>query len=147
VNTPIGPLVPVKHDTPELTNLVAPMDFSRFAVASGLDPMNNGFLTYTNLYWPGGSPQTASDYQFHGGFHDIYGLMFEIGGGRIANLWSNGDFGGGPVYGVAVATPAMSLDYTGGVSVTATPEPATLTLLRSAFFGILALRRRSPQIR
>lgn len=143
VNAPVGPLVAVKHDTPEPTNLLAPMNFSRFAVASGLDPVNNGFLTYTNLYWPGGSPQTASDYPFHGGFLDIYGLMFEIGGGRIVNLWSNGDFGGGPDYGVAVATAANALDYTGGVSLTATPEPGTLGLLGSAVVAMLYWRRRS----
>ncbi len=59
VNASIGPLEPIKHDTPESTNLLAPLDFSRFAVATGLSPDNNGFLTYDNLFWPGGSPATA----------------------------------------------------------------------------------------
>ena len=36
VNAPIGSLVPIRHDTPEPTNLLAPNDFSRFAVAAGL---------------------------------------------------------------------------------------------------------------
>ena len=63
VNASIGPLVPITHATPELGNLLAPNDFSRFAVATGLDPISNGFLTYDNLYYPGGSPQTASDYR------------------------------------------------------------------------------------
>ena len=111
VNEPVGPLVPVTHDTPEMGNLPAPNDFSRFAVASGLPPVNNGVLTYDNLYWPGGSPQTASDYPPHGGFLEIYGLMFDIGGGRVVDLWSNGDTGGGVDYGVGVATAAAALNY------------------------------------
>jgi hypothetical protein len=53
VNAAVGPLVPVTHDTPEPGNLLAPHDFSRFAVASGLPSVNNGFLTYDNLFWPG----------------------------------------------------------------------------------------------
>ena len=54
---------------------------------------------------------------------NIYGLMFEIGGGRVVDLWSNGDFSGtdsGPIdYGVAVVTADTALDYVGGgVTVT-----------------------------
>lgn len=62
VNASVGSLVPITHDTPEPGNLLAPNDFSRFAVASGLAPENNGFLTYDNLLWPSGSSQTATDY-------------------------------------------------------------------------------------
>ena len=92
VNVPIGPLVPITRDTPEPGNLLAPHDFSRFAVATGLSPQSNGFLTYDNLFYPGGSPPTASDDTIHGGILDIDGLMFEIGGGTEVDLWSNGDF-------------------------------------------------------
>jgi hypothetical protein len=144
VNAPIGLLEPIKHDTPEPGNLLAPDNFSRFPVAAGLPAMNNGFLTYDNLFWPGGSPPTASDYPVHGGFLDIYGLMFSIGGGRVVNFWSNGDFSGtgtGPVdYGIAVATPDEALDYIGGVSVAA-PEPTTLGLLGGGLLGMLIWRR------
>jgi hypothetical protein len=84
-------------------------------VAAGLPAQNNGFLTYDNLFYPGGSPQTASDYPFHGGFLDIYGLMFDIGGGMVVDFWSNGDSspsGTGPIdYGVAVATKDLALNY------------------------------------
>jgi hypothetical protein len=90
VNAPIGPLEPIKHDTPDSTNLLAPHDFSRFAVAAGLSPISNGFLTYDNLFYPGGSPQTATDYPLHGGLLDIYGLLFDIGGSRVVDFWSNG---------------------------------------------------------
>jgi hypothetical protein len=86
INATVGPLQPVTSDSPEPDNLLAPHNFSRFAVASGLAPENNGFLTYDNLYWPGGAPQTASDYPLHGGGLDIYGLMFGIGNGRVVNF-------------------------------------------------------------
>src|SRR4051812_48602679 len=56
VDAIVGPLQPVKQEMPESTNLLAPKDFSRFAVATGLDPMSNGFVTYDNLFWPNGSP-------------------------------------------------------------------------------------------
>ncbi|HEX5227304.1 MAG TPA: hypothetical protein VFW44_06315 [Bryobacteraceae bacterium] len=141
VNVPIGPLEPITHDTPEPGNTLAPNDFSRFAVASGLPADNNGFLTYDNLYYPGGSPQTANDYPGAGGILDIYGLMFDIGGGTVVDLFSNGDFGGGPDYGVGVANSAKALDYVAG-GVVVTPEPGALPVLITALIGMLAWRVR-----
>lgn len=150
VNAPIGPLEAIKHDTPEPTNFLAPNDFSRFAVAVGLPPVSHGFLTYDNLFYPGGSPPTASDYTVHGGILDIYGLLFDIGGGRVVDLWSNGDFSGTGMghidYGVAVATSDTALDYVGG-GVTVTPEPGTLGLLGSGLLGMLVWRRRTARQR
>ncbi len=147
VNAPIGPLEPVKHDTPDSTNLLAPHDFSRFAVASGLSPENSGFLTYDNLFYSGGSPQTASAYPFHGGFVDIYGLLFDVGG-RVVDFWSNGDVGGtGHIdYGVGVATSQTALDYVGG-NVSQTPEPSALGLLGTGALGMLLWRRRAARRR
>jgi hypothetical protein len=143
INATVNGLVPVTHSTPEATNLLAPNNFSRYTVASGLPAMSNGFTTYTNLFWPGGSSQTASDYPPHGGFLDIYGLMFDIGGGRAVNLWSNGDFGGGADYGVLVVTPQAALDGVGnGVGVTVTPEPAALWLFGSGAMVLVGVLRR-----
>ncbi len=147
VNASVGPLVAINHATPEPGNTLAPNDFSRFAVASGLPAQNNGFLTYDNLYWPGGSAPTASSYTAHGGILDIYGLMFDIGGGKVVDLWSNGSFTGGPfTYGVAVATSATSLDYV-SAGVVVSPEPATFALLGGGLLGLLAWRRRAAHQR
>ena len=142
VNAPVGPLVPIRQDMPEPGNVNAPKDFSRFGPIAGLPDDNHGFLTYDNLYWPGGSPQTAFDYPAAGGFLDIYGLMFEIGNGRVVDVWSNGTFvpGGFVDYGVAVANSDRALDYvSGGVEL---PEPATLSILGVGLLGLLARRRR-----
>lgn len=72
----------IKHDAPESGNLLAPNDFSRFAVtaAASLPAESQGFVPYNDFYYPGGSPQTATDYPVQGGVFDIYGLMFNIGG-------------------------------------------------------------------
>ncbi len=88
-----------------------------FPVTAGLPSDNNGFLTYDNLFWPGGAPPTASDFDGAGGFLDIYGLMFTLGGdnvarGTVVDLFDNGvspttgvNYGG---FGVAIATSARS---------------------------------------
>lgn len=131
-NATVLGLVKTAFNVPDATNLLAPANFSRFAVASGLAPLNNGYLSYDNLFWPGGAPQTASDYPAYGGMLDIYGLMFRIGDGKVVNLWSNGVFAGpatGAIYGLAVATVDQALAYHDGISVTAVPEPATTALL------------------
>ena len=116
-DAPILGLVVINGATPEPTNLLAPNDFSRFAVADGLAAESHGFLTYDNLYYPGGSPATATDYPAAGGAFDIYGLMFRVGDGRVVDVWSNGIFGppgSAPIkYGVAVATVDSALDYVG----------------------------------
>ena len=140
VNVPVGPLIPVNNATPEVSNDLAPHDFSRFAVASGLPAVNNGFLTYDNLFWPGGAPPTASDFDGAGGFLDIYGLMFSIGGGIVVDLFDNGvspttgaDYGG---YGVGVANSDMALDYVAGGVSASTPEPSTWAMMLLGFAGL-----------
>ena len=140
-DAPIGMLEPRNFATPEPGNLLAPNSFSRFAVAAGLPVDNHGFLSYDNLFWPGGSPPTATSYPVHGGFLDIYGLLFDIGGGRVVNFWSNGDFGGGADYGVAVVTSTSSLDYVGGGVMV--PEPGSLVLFGAGFAALGAIRRRA----
>jgi hypothetical protein len=144
VNAPVTSLVPINHASPEPANTPAPADFSQFAVATGLSAQANGNLTFDNLFWPLGSPITCIDYPFAGGFLDTYGLMFNIGNGQVADIWSNGiqpDYGLN--YGVAVATADNALDYvSANVSTTTTPEPGTLWLVGTGLAGMLAQRRR-----
>jgi hypothetical protein len=71
-------LVALHLALPEPTNLLAPADFSKFGVASGLPPQTGGALTYDNLFYPGGSRQTATDYPVPGGFLDIPGGFLDI---------------------------------------------------------------------
>jgi PEP-CTERM motif len=126
-------------------NLLAPHDFSHFAVATGLPSDNQGFLTYVNLFWPGGAPPTASDFDGAGGFLDIYGLMFTLGGdtvapGTVVDLFDNGvspmtgmNYG---AFGVAIATSSETLSYVaGGVTATA-PEPSTYAMMLLGFAGL-----------
>jgi PEP-CTERM motif len=140
VNAPVGPLKPITHDTPESGNLLAPDDFSRFAVATGLPPDSNGFVTYDNLFWPGGAPPTATDFDGAGGFLDIYGLMFGIGHGIFVDLFDNGvsptkgiNYGG---YGVAVVTSETTLDYVSAGVSASTPEPSTWAMMVLGFAGL-----------
>lgn len=148
VNAPIVSLVSINHAAPDLTNKLAPADFSKFPVATGLGPESNGVLTYDNLYYPGGAPATATDYQATGGFVDIYGLLFSIGNGIVVDFWSNGTFDPTVTnpndYGVGVATAGSALDYVSG-DVSQTPEPGTLALIGAGVLGMLAWRRRASR--
>lgn len=139
-NAPILGLQPITHDTPEPDNHLAPADFSRFFVATGT---YYGSLSFDNLFYPAGSPQTADTYPFHGGPFDIYGLLFSIGDGRLVDLWSNGVLPGTNFvdYGVTVATSAAALDSISN-GVQATPEPGTLSLLALGATALLLWKRR-----
>ena len=146
VNAPILGLEPLNLASPTAGNLLAPADFSKFYLASsvGLPNGHPPSLTYDNLYWPGGSPITATGYPKSGGFFDIYGLMFDIGNNEVAGLWSIGNLNGsgaGPIYGAGVATAQGAMDYQRS-GLTATPEPGTFVMLGSGILGLAGLVRR-----
>jgi len=148
VTTMITGVVPSNPGDPEPSNLLAPASFGHYIVAHGV-PGPHGVapgFSYDDLFYPGGSPQTASDYPFHGGFLDIYGLVFTTSGGIAVNFWSNGDFGGGPTYGAGVTDGTDVLDYVGDIAVRSVPESATWAMM-VAGFGIagmsMRLRRRT----
>jgi len=133
---------------PSPTNFLAPASFGFYPVTNGVAGPGGvapGF-SYDNLFYPGGSPQTASSYPFGGGVLDIYGVVFTLSGGDSVNLWSNGDMGNGIVtYGAGVTDGTNVLDYeTVSGSV---PEPASWALMLIGVAGVggamRASRRRS----
>lgn len=133
-------LEPLNQVSPESTNLQAPSRFSLLTIANGVDDGSGhpslGFH-YDNIFYPGGSPLTSSDYPFSGGIFDIYGVAFVIDNGNAVNLWSNGVVPGvGLDYGVAITDRTDVLDYTGGVSIQAVPEPASWAMMLGGL-GIL----------
>lgn len=145
-NVAVTGLVPLNRVSPEPSNLLAPNSFSLLPVSNGVASpggLSLG-LHYDNLFYPAGSPQTASDYPFAGGIFDIYGIAFTIAGGNAVNLWSNGAVPrAGLDYGVAVTDGVDLLNYTGGVAIAAVPEPATWAMMIVGFGAIGSSLRRA----
>jgi PEP-CTERM motif len=133
INAPILGLIPINHATPAEPDNIAPADFSRYPTIS-----LPGLLTYDNLFFPGGSDVVGPGYAFNGGLLDFYGLMFDIGNGMVANIWSNGLLPDGSLlYGAAVANTDVILDY-----VAAVPEPGSVWLVGAGLLGLFVWRRR-----
>ncbi len=147
-NASITGIVLSSPANPQPTNLLAPHSFGFYPITNGV-PGPGGVapgFSYDDLFYPAGSPQTASDYPFHGGIFDIYGLVFTIAGGDAVNVWSNGDMGGGVTYGAGVTDGTNVLDYVSPV-VGSVPEPAGWVLIMLGVAGvggaIRTLRRQS----
>jgi hypothetical protein len=145
-NAAVTSLVPINHaatlDDPP--NLLAPDDFSHFAVANGLPAESRGFITYDNLFWPGGAPPTASAFDGHGSVLDIYGLMFTVGSSTAIDLFSNG-IGFGPPgaeFGAVIANHDTLLDSVSNIALS-TPEPSTwaMMVLGFASLGLAGYRK------
>ena len=127
---------------PQPTNLLAPHSFGFYPITNGVpgpDGLAPGF-SYDDLFYPAGSPRSASDYPFHGGVLDIYGVVFTIAGGDAVNVWSNGDMGSGVTYGVGVTDGINVLDYATPV-LGSVPEPAGWALMLVGFGGLGASLR------
>lgn len=130
-------------------DLPFPASFSQFAATGG----TGGVVTYDDLFYAGGSPQSCWDYPFFGGFLDTYGVMFSLSNGGYLDLWSfgvvpPGFFGpgsGGLTYGMAVMQLMPDGSYSvlaGPPFVTASvPEPNFLWLFGAAVLGLFAWRR------
>jgi hypothetical protein len=130
LSTTITGVVASNPSLPDDTNLLAPASFGHYIVANGV-PGPGGVapgFSYDNLFYPGGSPQTATDYPFSGGFLDIYGLVFTTSSNIAVNFWSNGDLGG-LSYGAGFTDGIDVLGYVGDISVSAVPEPATWAMM------------------
>lgn len=138
-NAAVTSLVPINHaptlDDPP--NLLAPDDFSHFAVANGLPPLSRGFITYDNLFWPGTAPPTASAYPGAGSVLDIYGLMFMVGADTAVDLYSSG-VGFAPPgleFGAVIANHDNLLDSVSNIALS-TPEPSTWAMMLIGFASL-----------
>ena len=97
-------------------------------------------LSYDNLYYPGGSPIVCAGWTGSGTPIDTYGLLFNVAGGDVVNVFSNG-YGTGvlppglPVFGAAVVDPDNNLQAYVGAGISA-PEPSTWAMLLVGFAGL-----------
>jgi len=137
-------IVASEPGNPTSTNLFAPHSFGFYPVAGGVPGPGGtapGF-SYDNLFYPGGSPRASSDYPFHGGILDIYGIVFTLADGNAVNLWSNGDLGRGVTYGAGVTDGKTVLDYVSPMHLAGVPEPATWAMMIFGFGAVGAVARR-----
>lgn len=166
-----------------ITGLYQPVSY----VSNDLDPafaFTTGGLSYDDLFYPAGNSPAICfalvngvptlTYPFSGGQLDIFGVTFDIAGGDVGELWSNGNLPdsdgtmpGAPgyvpnlVYAAALANATSIVDNPnnvpgpnvpppgryGSFSAT-TPEPASLILFGIGLLGVVALwMRKSPQLR
>jgi hypothetical protein len=111
-------------------------------------------VSYDNLFYVNGSPQTCSlppappaflPPGNYGGYFDNYGVMLTLANGDLVDLYSNGDIqatqtGAEPVtlppYGVVVIQDGV-VDYTSAQSLAfSTPEPSTWAMMILGFAGL-----------
>jgi hypothetical protein len=134
------------HFAPDAT---IPKSFSYFQT----DPDPSDWVSYDNLFYVNGSPQTCSIPSppsalppgNYGGDFDNYGVMLTLANGDYVDLYSNGDIqatqsGSVPVtlppYGVVVIS-SLGPDYTSAQSLSfSTPEPSTWAMMVLGFGGL-----------
>lgn len=128
-------------------DLPFPASFSQLAAIGG----TGGVVTYSDLFYAGGSPQSCWDYPFAGGLLDTYGVMFTLSNGGFVDLWSDGSIfvpTMSPVYltyGFAVILPTSKgnsvSDFQFSGVHAAVPEPKFMWLFGAAVLGLFAWRR------
>lgn len=119
-------------------------------------------FSYDDTFYPGGnSPHNCADYPFFGGEFDVYGVAFDVAGGYVGALWSDGNRPGGLVYAAGDgnsttfldnpnptgANHALPVGVPGSLVTSAVPEPGSFFLLGLGMFGTLAMcARRGKRI-
>jgi hypothetical protein len=137
-----------------ITGLYKPISYTAPPVGS---PASTGAgISYDDTFYPGAdSPNNCSDYPFYGGVFDVYGVAFNVAGGYVGALWSDGNMpGAGLVYaaGDSNATTLLDLPNPDGsnqtlpvgvpgalVTNTAAPEPASLFMFGMGLLGLPAM--------
>ena len=156
-----------------ITGLYTPVSYVSDTLATPGVAFTSGGLSYDDLFYPAGdSPAICYDidpstglpeltYPFSGGQFDIFGLAFNIGGpgGYVAELWSNGNVGFGPiVYAAGLANASGLIDDPndgpdsatppgefGSFTASPVPEPGSLFLLGTGMLGLAGIVTRKSK--
>jgi hypothetical protein len=136
-----------------ITGLYTPLSY----ITPLVEPVafTTGGLSYDDLFFSAGnSPADCPGYPISGGDFDILGVAFNVAGGYVGDLFSDGNYPGysNPVYAAADANSTTILDdpnpdgtlpeptgVVGTFTATAAPEPGTLLLLAGGL-GALVIR-------
>ncbi len=144
-----------------ITGLYQPVSYT--APPAGNPAFTAAGFSYDDTFYPAGnSPNNCAGYPFFGGDFDVYGVAFDVAGGNVGVLWSDGNM---PVRGLTYAagdgnaTTILDNPNAGGadpmlptgvpVSLTASavPEPGSLFLLGIGLLGLIAIPARKSKRR